>query len=384
MGSGRKGEENVSRPILVAILAAMICPALQAQHITVEQLRDMLAAQKAAHKSDGEMAGKVGAVELTEELTALALDKIEAELQPGPKTADALDLQADVSGFLDPPASQVPTKDQPDAAARAQMLHQAIEFAAITMHRMPNFLASRVTRSFDDRPLLVSMSGWFPAHTDLHPVGTFTEQITYRDGREVSDALPSQQASTAKPQPSPSGLTTSGEFGPVLATVMTDALKGQISWSHWERTSAGVAAVFHFEVPKDSSHYAVSFCWVVGARLSSYRHINDMADAQFNCYKGTPAYHGSIAIDPATGTVLRIAIESDLPRSDRMSRADLFVEYGSVEIGGRLYVCPVRSVAIALIRFPESTPERTMLCLNEATFANYHRFGATVRVLPSH
>jgi hypothetical protein len=96
----------MSRPILVAILAAMICPALPAQHMTVEQLRGMLAAQKAAHKSDGEMAGKVGAVELTEELTAPALDKIEAELQPGPKTADALDLQADVSGFLDPPASQ--------------------------------------------------------------------------------------------------------------------------------------------------------------------------------------------------------------------------------------------------------------------------------------
>jgi hypothetical protein len=123
---------------------------------------------------------------------------------------------------------------------------------------------------------------------------------------------------------------------------------------------------------------------VVGPNVNSYRHINDMAYAQLNCYKGTPAYHGSISIDPATGTVLRIAIKSDLPPKDRLVRADLFVQYGSVEIGGRSYICPIRSVASSLIRFPESTPARTLLCLNEATFTNYHRFGASVRVLPVH
>jgi hypothetical protein len=374
----------MSRLILVAIFAATICPALSAQHMTPDQLRGMLAAQKAAHKSDGEMAGKVATVELTEQLTPPALDRLEADLQPGPKTVEALDLQADVSGFLDPPPGELPTKDPPDAATREQMLRRAIEFAAITMHRMPNFLATRATRGFDDRPLQISLSGWYPAQRDLHLAGTFTEQITYRDGREVFDEAPSEQNSKAPVQPSPSGLTTSGEFGPVLATVITDALKGQMTWSHWEQTSAGVAAVFHFQIPQDASHYSVSFCWVVAPSLRSYRHINDMADAQFNCYKGTPAYHGSISVDPATGTVLRIAIESDLPPKERLARADLFVQYGSVEIGGRTYTCPVRSVAISLIRFPDSTPARTMLSLNEATFSSYHRFGATVRVLPSH
>jgi hypothetical protein len=373
----------MSRPILVAILAVTICPALPAQHMTVDQLRGMLAAQKSAHKSDGDMAGKVAAADLIEQLTPTALDKIEADLQPGPKTVEALDVQADVSGFLDPPPGELPAKDPPDAATREQMLRRAIEFAAITMHRMPDFLATRATRSFNDRPLQISLSGWYPAQRDLRLAGTFTEPIAYRDGREVFDEVPSQQNAKAPVQPSPSGLTTSGEFGPVLATVITDALTGQMTWSHWEQTSAGVAAVFHFQIPQDASHYAVSFCWVVGPSLSSYRHINDMADAQLNCYKGAPAYHGSISIDPATGTVLRIAIESDLPPKDRLARADLFVQYGSVEIGGRTYTCPVRSVAISLIRFPESTPARTMLCLNEAIFANYHRFGASVRLLPA-
>ena len=374
----------MSRPILVVIFAISMCPVLPAQHMTVDRLRGMLAAQKAAHKSDSDMAGKVGGVTLTEQLTAPTLEKLEAELQPGAKTVEALDLQADVSGFLDPPPDELPTQAPPDAAACELMLRRAIEFAAITMHRMPDFLATRSTRSFDDRPLLISPSGWYPAHSDLHLAGTFTQQITYRNGREVSSAHSSQQDPKADPPASPSGLTSSGEFGPVLATVITDALKGKLTWNHWEQTSAGVAAVFHFEIPQDASHYSVSFCWVVGPNVNSYRHINDMAYAQLNCYKGTPAYHGSISIDPATGTVLRIAIKSDLPPKDRLVRADLFVQYGSVEIGGRSYICPIRSVASSLIRFPESTPARTLLCLNEATFTNYYRFGASVRVLPAH
>jgi len=372
----------VRSSFLIALLIVAISPALSAQHMTVDQLRALLASQKTAHKSDGDTAGKVAPVELTEQLTPPALDKIEADLQPGPKTTEALVLQADLSGFLDPPPGELATKEPPDAAARDQMMRRAIEFAAIALHRMPDFLATRSTRSFDDRPTQVSLSGWYAAQRDLHLAGAFAEQITYRDGKEVFDIQPSQQNAKRPVHPSPSGLTTSGEFGPVLATVITDALKGQMTWSHWEQTSAGVAAVFHFQIPQEASHYAVSFCWLVGPSQSSYRHINDMAGAQVNCYKGTPAYHGSISIDPATGTVLRIAIESDLPPSDRLAHADLFVQYGTVEIGGRLYTCPVRSVALALIRFPQSTPERTMRCLNEATFTDYHRFAATVRVVP--
>lgn len=375
----------MTRPMLVAILAAMICPPLHAQQMTVDQLRNLLTAQKTAHKSDGDIAGKVAAVELTEQLSPPTLNKMEAALQPGSKTIEALDLQADVSSFLDPPPAELPAKPPPDAADREQMLRKAIEFAAITMRRMPDFFATRTTSSFDDRPLQISLGGWYPEHRNLHPAGTFTQQITYRDGHEVSDQGTATDVSAPKPHASPDGLTTTGEFGPVLATAITDALKGQMTFSHWEQTPAGTTAVFHFQIPQDASHYPVNFCWIEAPRLNSYRHINDMADAQLNCYKGTPAYHGSISIDPATGTVLRIAIESELPHSGRLARADILVQYGTVEIGGRLYTCPVRGVALTLIRFPptEVAPARTMLCLNNATFSNYHLFASTVRVTPA-
>ena len=164
----------MSRPILVAIFAISMCPVLPAQHMTVDRLRGMLAAQKAAHKSDGDMAGKVGGVTLTEQLTAPTLEKLEAELQPGAKTVEALDLQADVSGFLDPPPDELPTQAPPDAAACELMLRRAIEFAAITMHRLRIVRASsalyRVARtrgSGNCAPPSLATAGRYPARSPL-------------------------------------------------------------------------------------------------------------------------------------------------------------------------------------------------------------------------
>lgn len=373
------------------VLSAMIAvpvfttPAAAAhkEALTVAQLSQRAAALKAAHKSDGDIASKIAAVELTEQLTPAALDHLETNLQLGPKTAQELYLLSDLSATLDPPPDELPAAEPPDAVGREHILRKAYEFAAITMHRMPDFFAIRTTRSFDDRPLIASNTGWTPAHTDLHLAGNFVQQITYRDGHEVSDTDGAGISAPKEGEASPSGLTTTGEFGPILALVLTDSLNGTITWNHWEQTSAGLAAVFHFRVPVDASHYSVGFCWLLQPLANSWRHTNDMANVRTDCYKGKPAYHGSLTIDPATGSVMRIAIESDLPPEDPMERAAIAVQYGSVEIGGRSYMCPVRSVAVSLVQIPKLIPARTILRVNEAVFTGYHRFGSTVRILPA-
>ncbi|HWG21011.1 MAG TPA: hypothetical protein VG225_10825 [Terracidiphilus sp.] len=363
--------------ILVMLAPGQVC----AQRLTVDQFHHMLESRTAAHKSDADITRKVEAVELTEELTAPTLDKIKGELRIGPKTALALDLLSEISMSLDPPANEVPAKDPPDKAARAAMVREVIDFAAVTMHRMPDFLANRTTRSFNNRPMVVSDTGWSPAETEMHMAGSYTDQITYRDGKEVSDAT--VPASAAKGESLRSGLTTTGEFGPVLALVLTDSLNGAMTWSHWERMASGLAAVFHFTVPESASHYAVNFCSLHFPLMASYRHINDDAEAKTRCYNGTPSYHGSLAMDPATGAVLRIAIESDLPTAAHIQRAGISVTYADVEIGDRSYVCPARSVAITLVRYPATfkSPSRTVLTVNETAFTDYHRFGSTARIV---
>ena len=81
--------------------------------------------------------------------------------------------------------------------------------------------------------------------------------VLYRDGREVVDSGTAKKRRVAE-----KGLNTMGVFGPILSTVLLDAARSTLAWSHWEQGSSGPEAVFKFAVPKQKSHYEVDFCCV--------------------------------------------------------------------------------------------------------------------------
>jgi hypothetical protein len=60
------------------------------------------------------------------------------------------------------------------------------------------------------------------------------------------------------------------------------------------------------------------------------------------------------------------------------------VDYGEVPIGGRTYICPVKSVAILVVRRSskeaKAGPE-AVTHLNETRFEDYRKFGSTTRIL---
>ena len=93
--------------LLLAISFAIITPCHAAIHsVTVEQLKQMLAAQQTANKNDGALAEQLSSLELSEQLTQPTLDRITAEFKPGPKATLSLKLLADASTFLEPPAAE--------------------------------------------------------------------------------------------------------------------------------------------------------------------------------------------------------------------------------------------------------------------------------------
>jgi hypothetical protein len=97
-----------------------------------------------------------------------------------------------------------------------------------------------------------------------------------------------------------------------------------------------------------------------------------------------PAYHGSLAIDPVSGAILRITVQAELDIDGPVTRADILVEYGPVVIGDRKFICPLRSLALtqglagtnATLGIPPD------MQINEASFTNYHRLGSTIRIIP--
>jgi hypothetical protein len=104
-------------------------------------------------------------------------------------------------------------------------------------------------------------------------------------------------------------------------------------------------------------------------------------------------YHGEVTIDPATGTIFRLALEADVKTAVPLARSDVTVEYGSVKIGQNTYICPVRSVSIMrgrtvrLLRLWEDafrTYGPFVTTLNDVTFGDYHAFTAESHILPGY
>ncbi|MGO9316936.1 MAG: hypothetical protein ACLPXT_01960 [Terracidiphilus sp.] len=371
------------KSILLTILMTVALPCVAVvRQVTIAQLHEILAAQQAENKNDGDRAQQLISLELTEQLTQPTLDSITTEFKPGSKTVLSLKLLADSSAFLEPPAGEILAKAPPDIATQRTMLKSAINFIGVTLHHMPDFLATRLTDSYDNTPLSVTHSGWAP-HTDLHSAGTFSHHITYRNGEEVLDRQQDSSGAKPKNEPSPMGLTSFGEFGPALRFIISDASKGILKWSHWEQSAAGPVAVYHYEVPAAASHYSVDYCNVKGSQLVNVGPGTIPSGVDEDCYHGTPSYHGNLYLDPATGVVLRVTIESDLKPSDPITRAAISVQYGPVEIGDNSYICPVHSIAISLTKShgKGDMSDREILRINEVSFTDYHRFGSTSRII---
>ena len=158
---------------------------------------------------------------------------------------------------------------------------------------------------------------------------------------------------------------------------MTDAITTGLTWNRWEQGAGEPYSVFVYQIPAEKSHYQVGVCCLPDGDGTSP-------------FEETVGYHGEIAIDPASGALLRLEVVADLKSTTPLVRSDIMIEYGPVEIGGKTYICPLRSVSIwrarsetLLTEWDESFrtygPYATML--NDFAFERYHVYRAKSRML---
>src|ERR1700679_4328501 len=110
------------RSELLLTLIAAVPVASQAARVTVVQLTQTLTADVGAHKPDAEMARQSAGMELSERLTEARLARLAATLHADQRAAWPLQLRADQSVFLDPPASELPPSPSPDDAAHQRLV----------------------------------------------------------------------------------------------------------------------------------------------------------------------------------------------------------------------------------------------------------------------
>lgn len=363
------------------LLATTAAPAFAAKGLTVDQFDQLLAAERG--KSASKAARQIASVELSERATSANLAQWESEF---PGARNALIAIADASRFLPASAADKLNDPAPGFDTQKRMVSMAVDYVNRTMPKLPDFFATRETLHFVDAPTRKTIKRATElqgiGHADFHPygysgpslqssmaeplhfIGRSTLVVTYRDGREVRDARnPAREKAQAS-----AGLTTTGEFGPILSVVLGDALHGQLQWGYWE-ASATPAAVFRYSVPQQESHYIV----VVP---------NGPQTTTLN-----PAYHGEIALDPATGEILRMVLISDLPAPYQQVQTAMMVEYAPVAIGDATFMCPVKGVAVSRIPVSGAAADRNQPAimqtqLNDVSFTHYHLFRSETKILP--
>ncbi len=331
--------------------------------VTAKDVQRILAADQGT--SDEKLARLLSGLTLTDRMSDATLQLLEQRL-PGAKSRWALVALADDSVFLGPSAADVLPEPPPDLQEQRRVIALTLDYLERTLPRLPDFYATRITVRFRGSP---KDAAW-------RRLGSSREIVTYRDGKEVVD--PHSWAKNA-PRPEGNGLITKGVFGPMLFTVIRDAAHGETVWDRWERGTTGALAVFRYRVSQSQSHYSVSF----------HSRSGDTGEME----PGTE-YHGEFAIDPATGTILRLTAQADPAFGSSIMEADIMVQYGPVEIGGKTHICPLRSVSISLdatgfmsqlggLGISVHASQDTAL-LNDVTFGEYHLFGSSSRILVGH
>ncbi|KAA6457859.1 VWA domain-containing protein [Acidobacteria bacterium AB60] len=373
----------------IALALATGAPGQSASgRISIQGLEHLLSSVKG--KGDAEQARQIGALQLTERLSTVRYEQMRAQLA-GEKSRQALLALADESAFLAPPPGEIPATAAPEQADQRRMLALTVRYLAKTLPLLPNLFATRETTRLEGRP----DSAGEDIDASLRSVSRTTATVYYRDGHEFLDTSPLK---TSKPRAMEKGLTTWGEFGPILGTVVMDAAKSQLAWSHWELNGAALLAVFRYSVPKEKSHYDIRFCCVTESYGMEVKFLSQRS-----------GYHGEITLDPDSGTILRVTVIADLEPENPIAHAALLVEYGPVDLGGKPYLCPVRGIALALApeskavldtfaqrqtatssntratvastSLPALTHAPRQVFLNDVAFRNYHLFHTDLRIL---
>jgi hypothetical protein len=343
--------------------------AFSGKPVNIAELQELLKLDE--KKRDSAAERELFGLRLTERLGSARLESLKAAL-PGHRSREALVALADASAFLSLPEAEIPAAPPPDPAEEKRIVALMVEYLGQTIPKLPNFYATRTTVHYEDTTEDPSLPGVSVFSGDpIHWGGVSAATVIYRDGKEIVDP---GLLKRKQPNPEEMGLVTTGTFGPILLTVVGDASRSQMAFSHWEQGTGGAVAVFRVAVPKDKSHYQVA-----------YRN-----PSQTQATEQPAAYHGEVSIDPATGTILRVTVEAEFEPGVDMVRADIMVEYGPVDIGAKSYICPLKSVSLSQglskvqARVATAAVSRVgpaITRLNDVTFANYHVFRSEVRVL---
>ncbi|MGA7243800.1 MAG: hypothetical protein WBX19_11475 [Terracidiphilus sp.] len=372
----------------LVVILLIASPSWAAKKMTMQQLKDMLAADQKSQKSDADVAAELKDVELTEEMTHSTMDSLKP-LVPGQLTTEQLFVLEIRSAVLPPPSSEIPSTPAPDAAMQKAMLDKATDYATKTYAQLPALTATRTLRRFQDS-----------AHQDQPSLGAHSSAVlsaTYTPIRyTASDEATVTFKNGAEQNPLAADKTHWGENSmiallgqsPDPSAVLEEAqATGKISWLRWETVMGHNLAVFSYSVDKKKSHYGVDYCCfpetsqvgqvAMRGTESAGGAGNYQTNATWKNFKATLPYRGEIFIDPETGVIYRLVTQVDFKGSDPVRLENQRIDYGIETIGDKKVVVPgFVTIDTIELPFPDS-PQGRYIMRHTLFTENYSGYAAS-------
>jgi hypothetical protein len=245
-----------------------------------------------------------------------------------------------------PPAASRPPDSAPTRSLTPSeaLIERAREAAFQFSQKLPNFVCQEFMSRFTQR-----------GREEKMPLDEVSAEIVFEDGQESYRNVKINDRPTDKPLQQIDGSWSTGEFASILLDLFHPATHAQFRSGGASPISGFDAQVYDFQVQSENSH------WMLHAGSQS----------------ASPAYAGSVWIDPNTARVLRIEMQArNIPSDFPMDTVETALDYANVRLGETSFLLPVHAEALGCER-------GTSLCShNIIDFRNYHEFKSEIKILP--
>ncbi len=267
-------------------------------------------------------------------------------LQPAPAPPQEISNPSGQQTQEQPKQEEPPLK--PLSSEQDKIIAKAREIALDYTRRLPDFICLQLTRRYVDPK----------GESDFQLRDTVTLQLTYFGQKEDYKLIsrktnykldPKQGSSADSSFTSLEGATSSGEFGTLLRRIFEPATHAEFWFQRRASLRRQPVLVFGYRVPASSSRLKIEYN--PGAKVY------------------TPAYTGSLFIDPETHEVLRATMQAErIPSSFPIQAATTQLDFARQNLAGQEYLLPVSAVV--------DMREGRRVSRNDIEFRNYRKYSA--------
>lgn len=242
-----------------------------------------------------------------------------------------------------PPATQSQAQSADSASVSEPLIERAREAAFQFSEKLPHFICVERMSRFTQR-----------GREDETPLDVVSAEIIYVDGAESYRNVKINDHATDKSLEEIDGSWSTGEFASTLLEIFDPRTDAQFRSAGASSISGFSAQLYDFQVRGENSR------WKIESGSQTL----------------TPAYGGSLWVDPKTARVLRIEMQArSIPSDFPMDTVESAVDYSYVTIAGLSFLLPVHAESLGCERGSRQCSH------NIIDFHNYHEFKVDSRIL---